>query len=302
MPQAEIYLIGHPGSESLVKRFSKYFTGFIALPGYPGLPEQPYDIKSISSFISYMKEQQFDLLLQMQGNGTKVNQLIELLGARYSGGFYTRGDYQPPGELFIAYPDEGHEIERHFSLIRHLGVQGESVDLEFPVDDLDETNFKRLKLLPHDSTYVCIHPGTKGNGRQWPRENFARMGDLCASMNLQVVITGTAEEAVIVHEVADKMKYSPVVAAGKTNLGAMAILLSNARALVANCSGISQMAAALKVPGIIISMDGERHRWAPLDKNLFYTIDWLKDPDFNKTESALLWLIKNGNFSDRDIS
>jgi ADP-heptose:LPS heptosyltransferase len=295
-PDADIYLIGLPGAEDLVKRFRRYFSGFISFPGYPGLPEQRCDVKAITSFITYMQHQAFDLILQMHGNGTCVNQFIELLGAKYCGGFYTPYDFKPAGNLFMAYPNSGHETERHLKLMSHLGIPDGSSSLEFPIHEEDMNDFYKLNLDLEKNKYICVHPGSRQEWRQWPRENFARMADLCIEGNMPVVITGTREELEIAEGVAHRMKYDPVILAGKTNLGSMAVLLSNAYGLISNCNGISHMAAALQVPGIIISLDGEPRRWGPLNKNLFYTLDWISDPDYEKAEAALLTLLREGTF------
>lgn len=289
---AEIFLISLPGSGSLVKRFEKYFSGLIPFPGYPGLPEQSYNVGEIADFIKYMQNQHFDLVLQMQGNGTKVNQLIELFAARFCGGFYTPSDYKPPGDLFMPYPDYGHEIERHLKLMNFLGIQGGAVEMEFPVTKADEDDFNKINPGLETNTYVCIHPGSRGSWRQWPPENFARMADLCMEANLTAVITGTTEESELAGKVAGFMKHKPVILSGLTNLGSMAVLLRNSRAIVSNCTGISHMAAALKIPGVIISMDGEPDRWAPLDSNLLMTFDWLKETDTGKVEDVFKRILR----------
>jgi len=297
---ADIYLIGLPGSEDLAKRFDRYFAGFIPFPGYPGLPGESYDVKAIAGFISCMQEQSFDLILQMHGNGTYINQFIELLGARYCGGFFTPYDYKPPGTLFIVYPNFGHEIERHIRLMNHLGIPDGSLSLEFPIKEEDVKDFNSMNLNLIKDKYICIHPGSKNLWRQWPVENFARMADVCMDLGMEVVITGTTDELDVVEHVMVQMKYNPVIVAGKTTLGSMAVLLDNAFGVISNSTGISHMAAALQVPGIIISMDGEPNRWAPLDKELFYTLDWISEPDYEKAESALKTLIREGSFRGRD--
>lgn len=294
--EADIYLVGLPNSEGLVKRFSRYFAGFIPFPGYPGLPEQTYDVKTISRFITYMQDQSFDLIIQMQGNGTYVNQFVELWGAKNYAGFYMPYDYKPPGNMFMAYPNFGHEIERHLKLMHHLEIPDGSSSLEFPITEGDMNDYTKLNLDLEKKKYICVHPGSRVLWRQWPRHNFARMADICVEMNMEVVITGTKDETDIAESVASLMKYDPLITAGKTNLGSMAVLLNNAFGLVSNCTGVSHMAAALQVPGIIISMDGEPQRWGPLDKELFFTLDWISDPDYDKAESALLTLIREGSF------
>src|SRR4051794_35124743 len=67
-PFAEITLLGLPWAESFVKRFNQYFDRFIHFPGYPGLPEQPSSAEAWKKFAEKIEEEQFDLLIQMQGN------------------------------------------------------------------------------------------------------------------------------------------------------------------------------------------------------------------------------------------
>src|SRR5205807_2979062 len=113
--------------------------------------------------------------------------------------------------------------------------------------------------------YVCIHAGSRGVWRQWPVEYFAALADYCHDQELQVVLTGTKDELSIVERLASLMKHEPVIAAGKTSLGAVAVLIRDAFALISNCTGVSHIAAALKTKSVVISMDGEPGRWAPLN-------------------------------------
>src|SRR5882757_5527 len=66
-PDAEITLLGLPWAAAFVQRFHRYFDRFIHFPGYPGLPEQEYDESVFRCFLEEMQEEEFDLLLQMQG-------------------------------------------------------------------------------------------------------------------------------------------------------------------------------------------------------------------------------------------
>src|SRR5438270_11529499 len=68
-PQARITIIGLPWQKQLPELFPNYFDSFLWFPGYPGLPEQPYKESAFAEFKKQMKSLQFDLLLQMQGNG-----------------------------------------------------------------------------------------------------------------------------------------------------------------------------------------------------------------------------------------
>jgi len=277
-PTAHITLLGLPWAISFTERFNSYFDDFIHFPGFPGLPEQSFDAKTTTVFLSAMQGQ-FDLLLQMQGNGTVINPLMELFGARYTGGFFTPNDYKN-NDFFVAYPDYGPEPERHLRLTEHLGMANQGDYLEFPISDQDNTEYNDLNLPLVKNEYVCIHPGSRGSWRQWPTQHFAAIADYCATQGYTVVLTGTAGEQGIVTEVINAMQYPAINTAGTTSLGAMGVLIKNARALISNCTGVSHMASAFKTPSVVISMDGEPERWGPIDKSTHCTIDWLTTPDF----------------------
>lgn len=279
-PNAHITLISLPWAKELLLRFPSYFDSFISFPGYPGLPEQSFDEQLYNDFVSRMRSQHFDLILQMQGNGTIVNQMIRSYEARFIAGYIPPGQSNAANELRLPYPKDGHEISRHLRLMGFLGIPLQGDKLEFPITNADRASFQQLNLPIQPKQYICIHPGSRGRWRQWPPLYFAALGDYCLKQNYQVVITGTKEELPIVNQVVSLMKSPPLVVAGKTSLGSAAVLLNEAFALIANCTGVSHMAAALETQSVIISMDGEPERWAPLNKELHVTIDWTKVADF----------------------
>lgn len=279
-PKANITLIGLPWSKVLLDRFPQYLDSFICFSGYPGLPEQPFIPGKVISFLQEMQHGQFDLALQMQGNGTIVNPMVELFGAKYTAGFCIKNDYCPDPELFLEYPEGISEIEKHIRLMNHLGIPSEGLHLEFPLTQQDQDDFSRLNLPIEEKKYVCIHPGSRGSWRQWPPKYFASLADYSISQGFPAVITGTKDELPIVNEVMKQMKHPAVLAAGYTSLGAVGVLISKAFALISNCTGVSHMASAFQTPGIVISMDGEPERWAPLNRTLHRTIDWTKTPDY----------------------
>jgi ADP-heptose:LPS heptosyltransferase len=279
-PFASITLAGLPWAKSFTERYHEYFDEFIWFPGYPGLPEQQVDPVLFASFLNKVQTHHFDLALQMQGNGTIVNAMIELFEAHYTAGFFLPRDYAPNQNYFMAYPDYGSEIERHVKLMEYLGIPSQGTDLEFPLTSQDQHEYDSLKLPLQPKKYVCIHPGSRGSWRQWPTTHFAAMADYAVACGFEAVITGTKDEAEIVDEVISQMLQPALNLAGKTSLGAIGILIKNSYALISNCTGVSHMAAAFKTPSIVISMDGEPERWGPINKDIHHTINWLQQPDF----------------------
>ena len=262
--------------------------------------------KAFPFFLQQMISERFDVIFQMQGNGSIVNPMIELFGAKHTAGFCLKDDYCPNRTHYLEYPDGYHEVERHLKLMEFLGIDSRGTDLEFPIlqEDYAELRAKGLDLPP--GRYVCVHAGSRGGYRQWPPEYFAALADHCAGQDLQVVLTGTSDELPIIEKVIRHMEHEPVIAAGKTSLGAVAALIGNAFGLISNCTGVSHIAAALKTPSVVISMDGEPNRWAPMNKTIHYTVDWTKTPEFNLALDELkkLFLLrpKGEHFRDGGVT
>jgi ADP-heptose:LPS heptosyltransferase len=127
-----------------------------------------------------------------------------------------------------------------------------------------------------------INPGSKGNWRQWPALYFAALGDFCIKSGYQVVLTGDKEEIPMVNEVIKLMKYPPLMAAGKTSLGSLAVLIKQAYALISNGNGVALLASALGVQSVTICMDGEVERWGPYDHHRQAIVDWTKTSDYQE--------------------
>jgi ADP-heptose:LPS heptosyltransferase len=277
-PHAEIVLLGLPWAASFVTRFAGYIDRFIHFPGYEGLPEQLYDPASFDDFTTLMQQEQFDLILQMHGNGTIVNGMLKKMSANYVAGFHNE-ESRMNSDFFMEYPENIPEIERHLALMNHLGIQKQGTHLEFPMIKKErEESRKIIAAATQNKPYICVHPGSRGAWRQWPPQYFAALADYAASQGLVIVITGTSGERDITRELIKYMHHDAVDMTGKTSLGTIAGLIKSAEVLIANCTGVSHIAAALCTPSFIISMDGEPTRWAPLNKSLHHVIDWTKHP------------------------
>ncbi|HEX8462326.1 MAG TPA: glycosyltransferase family 9 protein [Segetibacter sp.] len=292
-PSAEITLIGLPWAKILVERFD-YIHSLIVFPGYPGFPEQVVNKTAFPDILKNIQEQAFDLVVQMQGSGIISNPLTNLFAGKNIAGYFTTGNYCPDKNLFIQYPQGIHEIERHLKLITSLGIDEVSTDLEFPILPEDQEDFAKAGLPVEPGKYVIVHPGARGASRHWGVENFAAVADFCFENGLQVIITGTKEEAEITSGVINAMKHEAIDATDRTSLGAVAVLIKNAATLVSNCTGVSHIAAALKTKSIVISLDEEPYRWAPLNKTLHTTIDWATTPDIELVKQEINTLLFAG--------
>lgn len=289
-PQADIALIGLPWAASFVQRFNRYLDRHIVFPGYPGLPEQPYNEPAWKQFVADMQQEHFDCIIQMQGNGTIVNDMLQQLQARQLAGFHRHDCLMDP-QWFIEYPEALHEVMRHLALMEHLGISASDPQMEFPITEQEEAALQQVAPFVHHEPYVVVHPGSRSEARQWQPAYFAALADYCAEHGYKVILTGTPGETYITDYVAGLMSHKPVNLAGKTSLGVVAALIKHANLLIANCTGVSHIAAATKTPGLIISMDGEPHRWGPMNRSLHHVFDWTQHRSFSEVHNCLVTLL-----------
>lgn len=268
LPNADITLIGLPPAKSFVERFKHYLDQWLEFPGYPGIPEVPLVPSRIASFLSEVQQQDFDLALQMHGNGSYINSFTLLLGAKQSAGFCPSRQYCLDRDRFLPYPDHEPEVWRHLRLLEFLGLPLQGDYLEFPLWQSDWEELETIAATDNRvrENYVCIHPGASDQSRRWPAQSFATVADALAAQGLRVILTGTAAETPLTEAVAQAMKFPSLDLAGKTSLGAIAALLKNARLLICNDTGVSHLAAALQVSSVVIFFNSDPQRWAPLDR------------------------------------
>jgi ADP-heptose:LPS heptosyltransferase len=193
-----------------------------------------------------------------------------MLNARMNAGFFKPGQYCPDEKHFLPYPENEPEIRRYVRLLEFLGVPSAGEALEFPLWKNDR---QELSIMPETRDlwprgYVCIHPGAHDPSRCWPAERFALVADALSDFDLRVVLTGSAGERGLTRRVAKAMRRPSIDLAGRTTIGALAVLLSNARLLVCNDTGISHIAAALHIPSVVVFTNSDPGRWAPLNISL----------------------------------
>jgi ADP-heptose:LPS heptosyltransferase len=268
-PRAEIILIGLPWAREFAERFAHYFDSFVEFPGYPGLPEIVPALDQLPGFLSAVQAEHFDLAIQMHGCGTITNPLVASFGARDLAGFYKAGQFRPDASRFLIYPEELPETWRHLRLMEHLGIPLQREELEFPLFPEDWVALERIPEAQHLEAggYVCIHPGARAALRRWPPEHFAAIADALAAEGRPIVLTGSAAEVELTGQVLRAMQAPAIDLAGKTSLGVLAALLRQSALLVCNDTGVSHLAAALKVPSVVVFHRlSDREGWPPRDR------------------------------------
>ena len=269
-PSAEIALVGLPWASAFVERFRHIFDRLIEFPGFPGLPERPPRTEEFPAFLESIQRRRFDLALQLHGSGDFVNPLCALFGAAQIAGYCTAGGYCPDPKTFMIYPEGLPEIRRHLRLLEFLGIPAADERLEFPLAARDYEEYLAICSAHslRDQQCFCVHPGSRSPLRRWPVEDFADVTNRVAAHGLHPVLTGTEEERDLCDRLASLLACPSTNLAGRTSLGCAAALLQHVRLLICNDTGVSHIAAALRVPSVVLFTGSEPERWAPLDSGL----------------------------------
>ena len=287
LPKAHITLVGLPWARQFARRFAHYIDDFVPFPGHPLLPEQAPRHEELTAFYAGLCERRFTLALQLHGNGAVTNEIVAGFGARAMAGYCSTEPVATERTVLFPYPEVGAEPDRLLSLVERLGASAAGDHLEFPVapEDRQELEASGIASGLVPGNYICVHPGARKRDKCWPPQRFAEVADrLAAEFGVGVVLTGSAEEADLTSEVARHMQARAINAAAPISIGAMAALMKNARLLVCNDTGVSHIAAGLRLKSVVIFSKADIARWAPLDRDRHRCI-W--DPDAQRSAAVL---------------
>ncbi len=266
-PGARITLIGLPWASAFVARYSTLFNELMRFPGARGFPEQAETDEGLAEFYDRARQKRFDLAIQLHGSGGVANDIVCSLGAAACAGFREPRERRRDG-TFVPWPEQLPEIERYNVLMRALGAPAHDTRLWMPITARDESEADFLvgshRIEPERA--VIVHPGAQWSSRRWPAERFARVADALAGFGMQVILTGTTNEAALVAEVSLRMRKRAIQLAGQTSLGSLAALIARVPLVVCNDTGVSHVAAAMGTRSVVVASGSDTRRWAPLDR------------------------------------
>lgn len=201
-------------------------------------------------FLARMRDERFDIALQMFGGGRFSNPFVAQFGARLTVG--ARAADAPPLERWTAYVEPG---SRRLALLEIAALAGAAVlplQQELAVTDADrrEANAVLPASPAHGSKprLAVLQPGASDARRRWSPGRFAAVGDALAAHGVLVAINGTEAEAELVEQVRAAMRHDAIGLAGKLSLGGLCGLLERADVMVSNDTGPLHLALAIGTP------------------------------------------------------
>jgi ADP-heptose:LPS heptosyltransferase len=160
---------------------------------------------------------------------------------------------------------DGHLVEAMAApaaaLVRKLGgdpaAAGAGLPLHFPLTAADRAaadEFLAAAGLDARTPFACLTVGARSEFNDWPPDRFAAVADYLAERHgLRVILNGMPSHAERELHVARTMRTQPVRSVGRLSFGALAAVLARSRLLVALNTGIVHVAAALRVPVVVLN-------------------------------------------------
>jgi lipopolysaccharide heptosyltransferase II len=177
-------------------------------------------------------------------------------------------------------PHQGirHEVRRHLDLVASVGCRpnDERMSLKAPDGAVEQVEAILEEVgIEQTRPWIVVHPGATAASRRYPPEGFAEAGRLLVEeMGLQLVFTGSGDEAELVSRIQNLMGVPSYSLVDRLDLGEMTALLSLAPLLLANNTGPVHMAAALGTPVVdLYALTNPQHTpWAVPNRVLFHDV------------------------------
>ncbi|MFD0484485.1 glycosyltransferase family 9 protein [Kineococcus sp. GCM10028916] len=193
------------------------------------------------------------LAVDLHGNGPASSEVLAATGPAELLGFATAGFDGPP------WVRHEHEVHRWCRLVATWGAECGPEDLRL-----------RPRGAP-GSGPVVVHPGAASEARRWPLERWRAVVATLVGDGLDVVVTGTAEEAsrgAALAEVGARNR------CGASTLDELAELVGSARVVLSGDTGTAHLATALAVRSVLLFGPTPPAWWGPaLDPDL-HTVLW----------------------------
>ena len=113
---------------------------------------------------------------------------------------------------------------------------------------------------------IAIHPGSGGERKNWPAENWAALGEKLFSTSARVLLVGgEADHGPLAH-LREAWRGRPIGTAVDLPLPELAAILQRAGLFLGHDSGISHIAAAAGTPCLLLFGPTDPEIWAPPDR------------------------------------
>jgi len=214
---------------------------------------------------------EYDLLLDF-APWARLNAIISFfISARLKIGFKRENMYRHYiYDLVVEHSDNIHEIENYRNILRAINIlpKGLPANIEINRNKKDIVN----NFLEDNKHYIIFHPfpgGEKKELKEWPDDNWIKLGQHLVQSGYSIVITGGKEDTERANYLARKIsedKSASFAVAGEISLSETAELIMLVGQLISVNTGIMHLGASVGANVIALNGPTSSLRWGPLGK------------------------------------
>lgn len=166
---------------------------------------------------------------------------------------------------------EHHESDYNVRLVSNFfGVELETKFVPIKVEPTALNKIQEmldtLNLKPYE--FVVLHPGSGGSALNWEPVKFGELARMLTNTGKPVVITGGKNE-IPLSQLIQSICPDVISFVGRLNLYETIALISQAKGLVANSTGILHIASVMDIPVVGLFPNTpylSAHRWGPIGR------------------------------------
>jgi ADP-heptose:LPS heptosyltransferase len=219
--------------------------------------------------------------VNLHGRGPQSHEVLLAAGAGRERRIWFAHPDVPESWGAPAWSEEEHERERWCRLLTDHGLVADPGDFRLPAPG-----------SPVASGVTVIHPGAASAARRWPVERFAAAARAEHRRGHRVMITGGPGEQPLAHAIAARAGLPPsAVAAGKTDLAALALIVASADRVLSGDTGVAHLATAFGTPSVALFGPTPPARWGPPAGDTRHRVLWKGgsgDPHADRPDPGLL--------------
>jgi len=150
-----------------------------------------------------------------------------------------------------------HQVQRDLELVREIGAAATDEKLYLQTDDSLWPNItQQLESAGVDprQPWLLLHPGVSELKRQYPTEQWIRLGRLLRQLlpAYQLIFTGVQEEQTLISEIQEGIGAGTFSLAGRLQLAAFITLIKHSPLLLSVNTSAAHFAAATGTPVVVL--------------------------------------------------
>ncbi|MFA5059808.1 MAG: glycosyltransferase family 9 protein [Candidatus Omnitrophota bacterium] len=242
-PSAQLHVVVGPKAEPLL----------VGNPHFSGIHifKKHDSVMSKIKWVWKLRGENFDLAVDLRNTAIPF-----LIGARY----------RTP--LNFSRNEILHKKQSHLNRLRSVFSFSSEAEKRHALFIAEaEDKFARdvlsLSSCPKEKN-VIVSPGAANHNKRWTKEGFAEVCDqLIEKHRMRVIFVGDDSDRSFAQEIAAIMKNPSLLLCGKTTLRQLAAVLSQARFIIANDSGVMHLASYLDIPTVAIFGPTDPAKYGP---------------------------------------